>query len=155
MKAQEDIILSLIQGRAGYGFASGEAGWTRGSDACTWFGIVCSEAGDVTGISLTGYSLEGTLPTDFSELSSLEVLILVNCDISGTIPPAVARMSNLREVDLSLNHFTGGLPHFASTRLTVLSLAHNMFSGPMPPIGSADRPQLITVNLKVRGSLFC
>lgn len=157
MKTQEDILLSLIQGRAGYDFASGEVGWTRGSDACTWFGITCNDAGDVTGISLTGYALKATLPSDFSALSILEVLILTNCDLSGTIPPTVAQMTNLREVDLSLNHLTGALPSFVSQRLTIVSMAHNMFSGTMPSLGSTGRPHLITFNLKVRGTLlfFC
>lgn len=151
MKANEDILLSLIQGRPGYEFSTGAIGWTRGTDACTWLGIACDdETGSVREISLTGYKLEATLPSDLSELTTLEVISLSDCGIIGAIPSEVAEMSLLREIDLSLNQLTGTVPHFASTQLAVLSIPNNMLSGPMPILGHVERSNLITINLKVR-----
>ncbi len=147
MKSQEDTLLSLIQSDAGRDFISQKSGWTTTVDACTWFGISCNAAGEVTGISLTGYSLQATLPSALSKLSNLQNLILTNCDLSGTIPSVVTQIDSLRALDLSLNHLTGDIPTFSSTKLTILSLAHNMFSGPIPPFSSMLLPDIITIDL--------
>lgn len=149
MTSQEDILLSLIQKNAGNKFASDQTGWIRGTDVCSWFGVTCDASGHVIAISLTGYSLQATLPSDLSGLVDLENLLLVNCDLKGTIPDSVAQMQSLREVDFSLNQLSGALPLFTSPRLNAILLGHNKLSGMIPSIGKYGSGDLITIDLKV------
>lgn len=141
---QESILLSLIQNDKGTEFTSEKSGWEQGTDACSWFGVQCDDMGEVTQISLTGYELQATLPTELAQLSSLEHFTLSNCMLQGTIPSSIAHMANLRTFDVTFNELTGSIPFFLSSKLALLALGHNQLTGQIHMIGSVDLPELVT-----------
>jgi Leucine-rich repeat (LRR) protein len=119
------------------------------SPVCNWYGISCNNGGKVTSLSLTGYSLQGTLVSQLGQLTDLEDLVLTNCGLRGSIPKEIAALPELHVVDLSFNQLTGPVPIFAASSLTLLSLARNKLTGSIPPL-LMGMPELITLDYKVR-----
>ncbi|KAJ9540950.1 hypothetical protein OSB04_027456 [Centaurea solstitialis] len=84
----------------------------KGNDPCAdWFGISCSD-GNVTIVNLQKMELTGTISPDFSELKSLQRLVLANNNLTGTIPEALTTLPALTELDLSNNNLYGKVPVF-------------------------------------------
>ncbi|KAH8944982.1 hypothetical protein BDL97_12G015600 [Sphagnum fallax] len=79
-------------------------------------------------------ALSGPLPSGLLELVYLSILDLHNCSFHGSIADELFFFSNLVEVDLSANQFTGQLPNFGGAiYLQTLNISHNQLSGPSPP----------------------
>jgi hypothetical protein len=78
--------------------------------------------------------LSGPLPSGLSPNGYLTILDLHNCSFNGSIDDELFYLSNLVEVDLSANQFTGHLPNFGGANfLQTLNISHNGLSGPSPP----------------------
>ena len=75
----------------------------------------------------TGVAIEGSPPR-------VRRLSLNRLDLSGAIPAAVGRLSELRELDLSHNRLSGGLPQELGSlaSLQFLDLSFNYLSGEIP-----------------------
>ncbi|CAK9258986.1 unnamed protein product [Sphagnum jensenii] len=85
--------------------------------------------------------LSGPLPSGLSYLGSLAILDLHNCSFNGTIDDELFYISDIVEVDLSANQFTGQLPNFGGAiYLQTLNISHNQLWGPSPPFynGTTD-----------------
>ncbi|KAG6475566.1 hypothetical protein ZIOFF_064794 [Zingiber officinale] len=142
--------------------------WDAASaDCCTaWAGVACDDStGRVVNLTLPGFSssaldfasltgtlsqslgalsalrvldlsnlkqLTGRIPPSLARLSRLEVLLLDSNDLSGGIPSGFANLTRLRRVCLSSNKLSGPIPAFASPVLSVLSLAYNRLTGSIP-----------------------
>ena len=135
--------------------------WKVGTDPCTWEGISCNAAGQVTTIDLQGKQLSGQLPLDeklWSNLDTLQNLNLAQNDITGFLPPQMSAASgleyisvrdnglesplpvtwgdlkSLKGVDLSGNKLFGDLPPQWSgmSNLQTIDLSNNTFTGPIP-----------------------
>ncbi|KAH9544895.1 hypothetical protein CY35_12G019900 [Sphagnum magellanicum] len=78
--------------------------------------------------------LSGPLPNGLLELLYLSILNLHNCSFNGIIGHDLFFFSNLVEVDLSANQFSGQLPNFGGAiYLQTLNISHNQLWGPSPP----------------------
>eukprot|EP00978_Attheya_sp_CCMP212_P001229 scaffold2560_cov35-Attheya_sp.AAC.1 len=82
-----------------------------------WKGVACQPCNDdptlycVRSIFLHQKRLEGTIPTTFSNLSDLEILLLSANNITGPIETGIlSSFPQLRRLDLSYNMITGTLP---------------------------------------------
>ncbi|CAN4089238.1 unnamed protein product [Withania somnifera] len=86
--------------------------WSSSVDCCTlWEGVSCDDNGRVTSLWLPSRSL------------------------SGTISPAIAKLSKLSQLSLSHNRFFGPLPNgfFESfNSLLIIDLSYNRLSGRLP-----------------------
>eukprot|EP00897_Mesotaenium_endlicherianum_P010752 jgi/Mesen1/9705/ME000069S09111 len=79
--------------------------------------------------------LTGGIPASIARLSaSLAHLYLNSNNLSGALPPALADLPFLQDLDLSNNAFSGGLSPLLvdSHALTTLLAANNSLSGPLP-----------------------
>jgi len=97
----------------------GAEAWLSGSPEtnsldpfCNWYGISCEDSGcevgcDVTKIDLWWNNLSGTLPPSLSNLVELRVLELGHNRIYGTIPDTFSQLINLRLLDLESNEISG------------------------------------------------
>ncbi len=60
--------------------------WLTSNAVCTWYGVSCS-LGHVLGLNLTNNGLQGTLPTELGNLTSLRTLYLNNnAGLTGSLP---------------------------------------------------------------------
>ncbi|BAB02902.1 disease resistance protein-like [Arabidopsis thaliana] len=74
-----------------------------------------------------------SLPYEFGNLNKLEVLDVSSNSFFGQVPPTISNLTQLTELYLPLNHFTGSLPLVQNlTKLSILHLFGNHFSGTIP-----------------------
>jgi hypothetical protein len=86
--------------------------WDPAGDPCggSFVGVTCDGGGRVTGISLQGRGLSGTLPPAVAELRRLRGLYLHYNGIKGPIPREIGGLSELADVYLDVNHLSGPVP---------------------------------------------
>ncbi|KAG5561041.1 hypothetical protein RHGRI_004154 [Rhododendron griersonianum] len=86
----------------------------------------------LTNLSLESNMFEGTVPAELGNLVNLHNLNSNN--LTGELPKELLNnLTNLREVRLSSNSFTGKLPSFQSwEQLRILELEASGFEGPIP-----------------------
>ena len=92
------------------------------------FGIRCNDMDKVVEIKLYGNNLNGTLPSELSELSSLEGLDLNGNAILGTIPTEWSdSLLSLQRLNLGYNELQGPIPSGFSKfrKMNELQMAHN------------------------------
>lgn len=104
-----NTLLSIVES---FGYPTIFAENWKGNDACnSWMGIICID-GNITVINLQKMGLTGTIPANFSAITSLQRLILANNNITGTIPNELTTLPNLKELDVSNNRINGKIPPF-------------------------------------------
>ncbi|GMI91735.1 pollen receptor like kinase 3 [Hibiscus trionum] len=158
--------------------------WVPGSSPCNathgpWRGLVC-QGGVVTGLSLDGMGLSGTIDvkplvkmpglstlsvdnnsfTDLfpgiNRLGALKVLSLSKNQFSGEIPSGYfAKMGSLKKVRLSYNRFTGKIPVSLAhlPNLVGIHLQNNQFSGRIPSFYSTALNSLNVSNNQLEGEI--
>ncbi|XP_057996783.1 probable LRR receptor-like serine/threonine-protein kinase At1g07650 isoform X2 [Hevea brasiliensis] len=100
--------------------------------------IICNCPGPdgvchVVRIFLKGQDLDGVLPPSIAKLSFLKELDLTRNYLSGNIPPEWAS-TKLEILSISVNKLTGQIPNYLGniTSLKYLNLENNLFGGPVP-----------------------
>ncbi|KAF3582759.1 hypothetical protein DY000_02035079 [Brassica cretica] len=74
-----------------------------------------------------------SLPSEFGNLTKLEILDLAFNDFFGLVPPTISNLTSLKELNLDKNKFTGSFPPVQNlTMLSVLHLYENHFYGTIP-----------------------
>ncbi|CAL4903391.1 unnamed protein product [Urochloa decumbens] len=130
-----------------YHFAS----WTPDDPCCDWYDIDCDDAtGRVIGLSVfQDDNITGTIPDAISGLVHLQSLTWHHLpSLSGVIPPAIAKLSNLSMLTISWTAISGPVPTFlgALKKLTLLDLSFNSLSGTIPA-SLGGIPNLSGINL--------
>ncbi|KAJ9697420.1 hypothetical protein PVL29_009302 [Vitis rotundifolia] len=99
----------------------------EGNDACKgWSFISCDAQGkNVTIVNFGKQEWSGSISPAFANLTSLRNLLLNDNDLSGTLPASLTSLKELRILDISNNNLSGSLPHFPST-VTVKAQGNNL-----------------------------
>lgn len=125
--------------------------WDPTPDCCRWNGVTCNQTTNfVTGLDIAPYeTLNGTIPSSISNLKHLQSLRFHKTPfLVGQIPPALAKLSNLRYPVISWTGISGPIPNFLSQlhNLEYLDLSFNRLSGSIPPY-LPSFPFLSTIDL--------
>ena len=129
--------LALGQGAVTRGWLQ-EDGWLTEPNECLWYGIQCTEQGQVSEIDLSYNFLTGTFPPETQLFKdSLTVLVLTRAWVfnDGDAGNAwLGEMSNLRELDLADTGFYYNGIHPAIghlVNLEILDLSYAFYYGPL------------------------
>ena len=120
----------------------GRRNWTTTGSIRDWRGVSTNSAGFVTGLSLPDNNLSGTLPPELGDLTELRQLDLDDNQLTGSIPPELGDLPQLRRLVLGGNQLTGSIPPELGglNQLTMLDLGNNSLSGTIPSeLGSLPR----------------
>ncbi|XP_062112858.1 pollen receptor-like kinase 4 [Humulus lupulus] len=113
-----------------------------------WIGVLCFD-GKVRGLQLENMGLKGVADVDLLvSLPHFRTLSFMNNTLAGPIPD-LKRLSTLRSVYLSYNHFSGEIPDdvFVGLRfLKKVMLSNNEFQGKIPS-SLAALPKLVVLRL--------
>ena len=117
--------------------------WNATTAVSNWQGItVAGTPQRVTSISFLSNirppipgKLNGSLPTEFGNLTALQRLDVQQSSLTGSIPPELANLSNLQDLTLQGNNLTGSIPPQLAnlSNLTQLNLQDNNLTGSIPP----------------------
>ena len=116
--------------------------WTNTGSLRDWRGVSTNSAGFVTGLSLPDNNLSGTLPPELGDLTQLRQLDLDDNQLTGSIPPELGDLPQLRRLVLGANQLTGSIPPELGrlSQLTMLDLGNNSLNGTIPAeLGSLPR----------------
>lgn len=85
--------------------------------------------------SLSENVMESQIPPDLYDLTKLTSLHLAGCNLRGTVPDLISKLSVLRDLDVYDNSLTGTLPSGLArlVHLRRLTLSRNQFHGSVPP----------------------
>ena len=120
--------------------ATGGPGWTDSTNWNTsapigeWFGVSTDAAGRVTGLDLAGNGLTGLIPAALGRLSNLTELNLAANGLTGPIPGELGSLTNLVWLRLNSNELTGPIPGELGSlsNLRELILGFNALTGLIP-----------------------
>jgi hypothetical protein len=102
--AECEALLAFYDSTNGEGWANHEK-WNKTNRPCKWYGVAC-KAKNVSSIELADNQLNGIIPKELGELTSLEQLSLNDNDLCEDIPPELANLSNISGLSLDNNHLT-------------------------------------------------
>lgn len=136
-QALEDLYYSL----GGVAWVKND-GWMRG-DPCTdnWYGICCNSEGRVTVLDMPSNLVLGQVTPTIAELNELQVLVLYNNSMQGTLPQELFMMDKLEVLNLRTNMFAAGIPEKIQLPLIRnITLSNNQLQGYIP--SEWDTPNL-------------
>ncbi|WP_419553138.1 cell wall-binding repeat-containing protein [Candidatus Poriferisodalis sp.] len=117
------------------GDSSTTLNWSTSLSMAAWHGVGLNDSSTrVAALWLGDYGLQGEIPTELGNLTSLTQLYLDSNQLSGSIPSGLGGLTSLTILDLHSNELSGpipsGLGNLAS--LTELYLDSNELSDPIP-----------------------
>ena len=85
-------------------------------------------------IFLRGASTSGTLPPSIGDMPELKTMILCNLGLTGELPKELGNLPKIETLEIYRNELTGEIPAelFNATTLKQLWLNNNHLSGPLP-----------------------
>ncbi|OAE27898.1 hypothetical protein AXG93_4401s1000 [Marchantia polymorpha subsp. ruderalis] len=106
---------------------------------CTDLPSSLGALGSLDELDASDNKLVGSFPTFIQNMTSLQTLNLAGNYLSGDIPTFVYSGSGFRlqSLNVSRNSFKGSVPDFSwGNYYAILDLAHNLFTGVLPPLNN-------------------
>ncbi|XP_020997013.2 receptor-like kinase TMK4 isoform X8 [Arachis duranensis] len=86
----------------------------KGNNACKgWRFITCDDKNKIRMVNLSNLKLTGTISPAFANLTDLRELHLDGNNLTGEIPQGLATLPELEVVNVSNNHLAGNIPKFS------------------------------------------
>ncbi|KAK7400229.1 hypothetical protein VNO78_11430 [Psophocarpus tetragonolobus] len=131
--------------------------WIPKSDCCskTWEGVLCetdNKTYRVNGLQLPQLNLSGPypIPPSIANLPYLNYITISNDpNLVGPLPPTMAKLINLRNIDIHHTGISGNVPDFLSQIKTLIfiNLSYNNLSGTLPA-SLSSLPYLVGISLR-------
>ena len=130
--ADRAVLEAIYHATDGPNWAT-SANWLSDRPPWEWEGV-STDDGRVTGVWLGGNDLSGSIPPEVGNLVNLKSLYLSNNDLSGPIPTELGNLVNLEDLDLGSNRLSGSLPPELGglTNLKYISIHGNLLTDPIP-----------------------
>ncbi len=134
--------------------ATGGPNWTNSNNWLTdapvrdWYGVGTDGEGRVRSLRLWENNLQGPIPPELGNLSSVTYLDLTDSALEGPIPPELGNLSSLTQLRLEGNKLSGPIPPELGSlvNLTTLTLFNNALTGPIPPeLGSLANLEILSL----------
>jgi Leucine-rich repeat (LRR) protein len=107
-------VTTLLHVAEDFGYPLQLANSWKGNDPCQgWSFIVCS-AGNIITVYLAKQKLEGTISPAFANLTDLRNLYLSDNNLTGSMPQSLTSLLHLQVLDVSNNNLSGEIPKFSS-----------------------------------------
>ncbi|KAL0382825.1 UNVERIFIED_CONTAM: Receptor-like kinase TMK4 [Sesamum calycinum] len=136
------VMLKLLSS-----LSSAPSGWSSSTRFCNWTNVNCDSTSTyVTSINLNSASVSGSLPPELNQLSQLKSLAVQKNSLSGTLP-SFENMTSLEQIYLDNNGFTSVPSNFllGLTNLQTFSISENMNLSPWQiPSYLTDSTNLVT-----------
>lgn len=126
-----DALVALYNAADGANWANT---WDLNDDYRTWYGVTLDTDDRVIDLQLGNNNLNGILPSEIVNLTSLRTLNIPNNELSGEVPAFLGSLTELSLLDLSGCGFVGQLPVELSSlkKLRSLNLSKNELIGQLP-----------------------
>ncbi len=117
-----------------------------------WFGVRVDLSGRVIWLELPSNGLTGSIPPELGRLANLRVLHLPFNGLTGSIPSQLGDLDQLESLILGSNSLTGSIPDSLGelSNLSQLFLSLNGLTGSIPP-ELAGLDQLLSLDLTSNG----
>ncbi|XP_019179976.1 PREDICTED: receptor-like kinase TMK4 [Ipomoea nil] len=121
-------VTALLAVAGGLGYPITLAQSWEGNNACNnWGSVSCDSQGKVITVTLRKQGFSGTISPAFANLTSLRNLYLNDNNLTGPIPESLTTLRNLQVLEVSNNNLSGPIPVFPPS----VSFSHggNLFLG--------------------------
>ncbi|MED6186721.1 hypothetical protein PIB30_069475 [Stylosanthes scabra] len=130
----DNTVTTLLQVADAFRYPLLLARTWRGNNPCkSWSFITCDIQGKIRTLNLTNRNLNGTISPAFANLTDLRELYLGGSNLTDSIPESLTTLSQLKILDVSNNNLSGSVPRFSPN--TIVNTANNSFllwSSPSP-----------------------
>ena len=133
-EADSLALVALYHSMGGPNWTDRDNWLVAGQPVSEWFGTVLDQD-RVVELDLSRNNLSGTLPPELGQLTELKRLQLSQNNTGGPIPRELGQLTALTFLDLSNNVLTGEIVEELGqlSELRELGLSSNHLSGPIPP----------------------
>ena len=130
---ERDALVALYESTGGDDWDINR-GWLSDGPLSAWHGVETNSDGQVVELYLFDNSLSGSLPPEIGNLTELRGLTLLLNSLSGSLPPEIGDLTELRQLWLQFNDLSGSIPPELGnlSSLVQLGLSNNAFTGPIP-----------------------
>jgi Leucine-rich repeat (LRR) protein len=127
-----EALVALYTSTNGPGWTN-KTEWLLTNTPSTWYGVTVLSS-HVTSLILQSNNLNGSLPFELGNLTSLTVLFLDHNNLFQGIPYGLGNLTSLTALDLSSNWFYSSIPSVLGglTNLTYLNLNASWVGGSIP-----------------------
>ncbi|KAL8535748.1 hypothetical protein ACS0TY_011402 [Phlomoides rotata] len=125
--------------------------WTS-PNCCDWLGVTCESSPSlvlrVVMLELGGKRIDGNISQSLGDLIHLKTLNLSHNFLKGPIPHSLLRLPNLQILDLSYNEISGWFPSTMDLpSITAIDVSENSIMGPVPVAICSNSTKLAVMNL--------
>ena len=109
VKADREALIAFYHATGGPQW-TGNENWLTDQPLGEWYGVRTNSQGHVAELILTNNNLTGTLPPELGTLSDLRYLDFYGNNLTGPIPPELGNLSRLLGLAILYNNLTGPIP---------------------------------------------